>query len=62
MLKVAVEFIRDGIARAAGAGTLGVAALNHKVINDAMKNHAVVKTFIGKVDEVLGRYWRFILK
>ena len=50
---VAGELALDGIARAAHAGALGVAALDHEAGDDAVEDHAVIKALFDQGDEVV---------
>ena len=55
---VALKLAADGIAGATHAGALRIAALDHEIRNDAMKNQPVIEAAVGQGDEVahgLGR-------
>lgn len=53
VLIVAGKFTVDFVARAAGAIAVGAAALDDEVGDDPVEREAVVKAFVGKVNEVL---------
>src|SRR5688572_4670866 len=55
---VLVELGGDGIAGAAGAVTLGVAALDHEVGHHAMEGEPVVEALLGVGDEIVHRLGR----
>ena len=60
VLQIVLEAVRgkltpDAVAGPADAGTLRVAALNHKTGNDAVKNHAVIKALFHERDKVVHR-------
>nr|GFC12928.1 hypothetical protein [Tanacetum cinerariifolium] len=68
VLVVAAGFALDFVAGAAGAGLafgaglgVGVAALNHKIRDDAVKFGAVIEAFAGQVKEVLNGIRRVLL-
>ena len=48
-----VKLIRKPIARPAAAGAVGIAALNHKVGNDPVKDDAVIEPLPGQKDKVV---------
>ena len=48
-----VEFGLELVARAAGAGAGGVAALDHEAGDHAVEDHAVVEAFRGEEDEAV---------
>ena len=54
------DFILKPIARPAAAGAGGVAALNHKVGNDPVENHPVIKALAGQKDKVVHRQRRIL--
>ena len=46
------ELALDALARAARAVPVGVSALDHETLNDAMEGQAVVEALVGKAAEV----------
>ena len=60
MAKAFAEFIGDGVARAARAVAVRVAALDHESVDDAMEDEAVVEAVVGEVDEVLCCFRGFV--
>jgi len=50
---VAGKLPLDGVARTAGAGALGAAALDHKAGDDPVEGEAVVEAALGQGDEVV---------
>ena len=64
MLFLGVDFTRHGVAGAASAGAVRIAALHHEVRHHAMKRESVVETLLGQSLEVfhgLGRDLRIQL-
>ena len=49
------RFIIELIARAAGAVALGIAALDHKALNDTMEYRVIVKILFSQPDEIISR-------
>lgn len=47
------RFIVKLIARAAGAVTFRIAALDHEILDDAMENGAVIKIFLCQPDKII---------
>ena len=54
MLQPLTELIVNSVAGAAHAGASGVAALNHKAVNDAVENNPVIEVFLYQINEILG--------
>ena len=52
---VVVELVLELVARAAGAGALRAAALDHEVGDDAVEDQPVVEALAGELGEVLDR-------
>ena len=50
---VLIKFSFDGISRAAHAGSVRAAALNHKAIDDTVKDEAIIEAFFYKTDEIV---------
>ena len=53
-------FILESVPRAAAAGTLGAAALDHEVLDDPVEGAILVETLPGQEDEVVDGAGRFI--
>lgn len=49
---IAAEFAFDGIARSTGADAIGVAALDHEALDDAVERQAIIKAFRDEICEV----------
>ena len=58
--ELGVNLVVEGVAGAAHTGAVGVAALNHEVLDDAVKDHTIIEALLGQVDEVLDRLRRLI--
>ena len=56
MQQLTAELILNGVAGAAGTVAGRVAALNHKVIDYAMKGKAVIKALFGQRNKILRRF------
>ena len=54
-----VELVYKAIAGTTGTGTGRVAALYHKVLDDAMENGPIVKTFLRKENEIIDGFGSF---
>src|SRR5690606_13443803 len=52
--------VLETVARAAGTGALGAAALDHEVVQHAVEIQAVVEAALGEVDEVGNRQRRLV--
>src|SRR3989338_7741526 len=55
------RFIVKAIIRPARTIALGGPTLDHKPINDTMKNSIVIETFFGERDEIFHGLWRLAL-
>ena len=49
------EFALDRLIRAAHAGALGVSALDHEAVDDAVEGQAVIETLFCQLQEVINR-------
>ena len=49
------KFTLDRLFAAAGAVMVGIAALNHKAVDDPVKGQSIVEALVGKIKEVLNR-------
>ncbi len=47
------ELTRNRVARAAHAGTVWTAALDHKAVDDAVEDQAIIETLLYEADEVV---------
>ncbi len=59
---VLVELVLERVARAAGAGALRAAALDHEVLDDTVEGKAVVEALAGQLAEVLDCDWRILVE
>ena len=57
-VRISFNFVFELVARTAVAGSLRVAALDHEVVDHAMKNRAVVKFLAREKDEIVHRFRR----
>ena len=60
VLERRVELVAELVARAAGAGAGGVAALGHEALDDAVERDAVVVAVAGEEDEVVDGVRRLV--
>ena len=47
------ELSLDGVARSAGSGALGAAALNHEAVDNAVEIQSVIETLLHEADEIV---------
>jgi hypothetical protein len=58
--RIATQFVLELVAGTAAPGACGVAALNHEVVDDAMKRYSVIEAFASQKDEVVDRLGRML--
>ena len=51
------KFALDIVARAAHAGSVRTAALNHKAVDDAVEDQSVIVAFLDQADKIVYRIW-----
>ena len=51
------ELTRNRVARAAHAGTVWTAALDHKAVDDAVEDQSVIVAFLDQADKIVYRIW-----
>ena len=61
-LRGGVEFVLELVAWAAGARTLGTAALDHEVFDHTMERQPIIKAFAGELLEVGDRLWGLVVE
>ena len=59
---VVVELVLEGVPRAAGAGALRAAALDHEVLDHAVEDEPVVEALAGELAEVLDGLRRVLVE
>ena len=47
------EFSADAVAGASGSHAVGISALQHKALDDAMENHTVIEALLNQGDEIV---------
>src|SRR5579885_828567 len=62
LVRVALGFILETVTRTSAAGAGRIAALNHEVLDDAMKQRAVIKFFPREKNKIVHGFWRILGK
>src|SRR5579884_4477793 len=62
LVRIAFNFVFKPVTGAPASRSRWIAALNHKIRDDAMKNRAIIKPIPREKYKIVDRFWRFLWK